>query len=55
MSTTQPSKAGRERAPGIVALLGSMSSGKVAESMTHDRPSPQNAFVGWGFERKIAN
>jgi hypothetical protein len=23
--------------------------------MTHDRPSPQNAFVGWGFERKIAN
>ena len=23
-------------------------------SMTHDRPSPQNALVGWGFERKIA-
>jgi hypothetical protein len=23
--------------------------------MTHDRPSPQNAFIGWGFERKIAN
>ncbi len=23
--------------------------------MTHDRPSPQNAFVGWGFGRKIAN
>ena len=21
---------------------------------THDRPSPQNAFIGWGFERKIA-
>ncbi len=19
------------------------------------RPSPQNAFIGWGFERKIAN
>ena len=32
-----------------------MSSCKVAESMTHGRPSPQNAFVGWGFERKIAN
>jgi len=23
--------------------------------MTHDRPSPQNAFIGGGFERKIAN
>jgi hypothetical protein len=23
--------------------------------MTHDRPSPQNAFIGWEFERKIAN
>jgi hypothetical protein len=20
--------------------------------MTHDRPSPQNAFVGWGFGRR---
>ena len=33
----------------------SMSSSKVEESMTHDGPSPQNAFVRWGFERKIAN
>jgi hypothetical protein len=40
--------AGRERAPGIVALVRSMSLCKDAESMTHDRPSPQNAFVGWG-------
>jgi hypothetical protein len=23
--------------------------------MPHDRPSPQNAFIGWGFERKIAH
>jgi hypothetical protein len=23
--------------------------------MTHDLPLPQNAFVGWGFGRKIAN
>jgi hypothetical protein len=25
---------------------------KFQESMTHDRPSPQNAFVGWGFGRR---
>jgi hypothetical protein len=23
--------------------------------MTHDRPSPQNAFVEWGFGRKMGN
>jgi hypothetical protein len=23
--------------------------------MTHDRPSPQNAFIGWGFGRRNGN
>jgi hypothetical protein len=23
--------------------------------MTHDRPSPQNAFVGWGFGVELGN
>jgi hypothetical protein len=35
-----------------VVAFATMSSSKVEESMTHDRPSPQNAFVGWGFGRR---
>jgi hypothetical protein len=50
VSTTQPSKAERVLIESFEAAFAL----QILE-MTHDRPSPQNAFIGWGFERKIAN